>query len=90
MQFDVKNVVRVVQIYKELNEAYSENTDQLDRTSFSLYVHPALHLTNLLPIDVQCSIDVSETCSWLLIRFSAVAMRASRRSSSHLSGQRCL
>ncbi|UJR35157.1 hypothetical protein I4U23_027926 [Adineta vaga] len=44
-------------IFKELTQAYSENTDQLDRAAFSLYIHPALHFTNLLPIDIQCSID---------------------------------
>ncbi|CAF3807354.1 unnamed protein product, partial [Rotaria magnacalcarata] len=27
------------------------------RTEFSLCVHPVLHFTNLLPIDIQCSID---------------------------------
>jgi hypothetical protein len=47
-------------LFKELTQAYSENTDQLDRTSFSIYIHPALHLTNFLPVDIQCSIDVSK------------------------------
>ncbi|CAF1260195.1 unnamed protein product [Adineta steineri] len=45
-------------IFKEVTNAYSENTDQLDHASFSLYIHPALHLTNLLPVDIQCSIDI--------------------------------
>ncbi len=40
-------------------DAFSENTDQLNRGTFNLYIHPALHLTNLLPIDIQCSINVS-------------------------------
>ncbi|CAF1245225.1 unnamed protein product [Adineta ricciae] len=44
-------------IFKEVTEAYSENTDQLDRQAFSLHIHPALHLTNLLPVEIQCSID---------------------------------
>lgn len=46
-------------VFKELIDAYFENTDQLDRRTLNLYIHPALHLTNLLPFDVQCSIDVS-------------------------------
>ncbi|CAF4345527.1 unnamed protein product, partial [Adineta steineri] len=44
-------------VFKEVTNAYSENTDQLDHASFSLYIHPALHLTNLLPVDIQCAID---------------------------------
>ncbi|CAF4060347.1 unnamed protein product, partial [Adineta steineri] len=47
-------------IFKEITNAYSENTDQLHHASFSLYIHPALHLTNLLPVDIQCSIDHAE------------------------------
>ncbi|CAF4257432.1 unnamed protein product, partial [Rotaria sp. Silwood2] len=46
-----------LKVFKELTDAYSENTDQINRTSFNLYIHPALHLTNLLPIDIECSID---------------------------------
>ncbi|CAF0895845.1 unnamed protein product [Rotaria sp. Silwood1] len=44
-------------VFKELTDAYSENTDQLSVTSLNLYIHSALHLTNLLPIDIECSID---------------------------------
>ncbi|CAF3775950.1 unnamed protein product, partial [Rotaria magnacalcarata] len=44
-------------IFKEETEAYLENSDQLGRSSFSLYIHPALHLVNLLPMNIQCSID---------------------------------
>ena len=47
------------QVYKEVNHAYSENTDQLDQIAFCIYVHPAVHITNILPVDVECSIDVS-------------------------------
>ncbi|CAF3896761.1 unnamed protein product, partial [Rotaria magnacalcarata] len=42
-------------ICKETKEAYSENTDQLDRMSYNIYIHSPIHLTNLLPIDIQCS-----------------------------------
>ncbi|CAF0869350.1 unnamed protein product [Rotaria sordida] len=44
-------------VFKEVNTAYSENTDQLDRSTFNIYIYPALHLTNLLPMDIQCSVD---------------------------------
>ncbi|CAF3939022.1 unnamed protein product [Rotaria sp. Silwood2] len=44
-------------VFKELVDAYSENTDVLNQTSFNLHIHPALHLTNLLPINIECSID---------------------------------
>ncbi|UJR10669.1 hypothetical protein I4U23_014864 [Adineta vaga] len=44
-------------IFKELSDAYKENSDEINRTVFSLYIYPALHLTNLLPIDIQCSIN---------------------------------
>ncbi|CAF5098415.1 unnamed protein product, partial [Rotaria sp. Silwood1] len=44
-------------VFKEVNQAYSENTDQLDRNVFNLHICPAIHLTNLLPMAVQCSID---------------------------------
>jgi hypothetical protein len=46
-------------VYKEIKEAYSENTDQLDRVSFCIYIHSAIQLTNLLPINIQCAIHVS-------------------------------
>jgi hypothetical protein len=48
-------------IHKEIKEAYSENTDQLDRISYCIYIHSAIQLINLLPINIQCSINVSET-----------------------------
>ncbi|CAF3386362.1 unnamed protein product [Rotaria sp. Silwood1] len=44
-------------VFKEVNQAYSENTDQLDRNVFNLHICPSIHLTNLLPMAVQCSID---------------------------------
>ncbi|CAF0900458.1 unnamed protein product [Adineta steineri] len=44
-------------VYKEEIEAYSENTDEPIRKSFNIYVKLALHLINLLPIPIQCSID---------------------------------
>ncbi|CAF1363637.1 unnamed protein product [Rotaria magnacalcarata] len=50
-------------VFKELIMAYTENTDQLDRASFNLHIHSALHLTNLLPIDIECSIDNVEKCA---------------------------
>ena len=49
----------LLKIYKEEVEAYSENTDEPIRKSFNVYVKLALHVLNLLPIDVQCLIDVS-------------------------------
>ncbi|CAF4278394.1 unnamed protein product [Rotaria sp. Silwood2] len=45
--------------YKESKEAYSENTDEPIRTSFHIYVKLALHLINLLSVDVECWIDIS-------------------------------
>ncbi|CAF3586652.1 unnamed protein product [Adineta steineri] len=48
-------------VFKEVSDAYAENTDQLSTTAFTLYIHPALHLTNLLPVDIQCSINNVET-----------------------------
>ncbi|CAF1105334.1 unnamed protein product [Rotaria sp. Silwood1] len=44
--------------YKESKEAYSENTDEPIRTSFHVYVKLALHLINLLSVDVECWIDI--------------------------------
>ncbi|CAF1648366.1 unnamed protein product, partial [Rotaria sordida] len=44
-------------VFKETMDAYSENTDELGGFSFNIYIQPALHLTSLLPIDVECSID---------------------------------
>jgi len=57
--FSNLNIWIFLKVFKELTDAYSENTDQFNRATLSLYVQPALHLTNLLPIDIQCSIDVS-------------------------------
>lgn len=48
-----------IQINKETIETYSENTDEPLRRSFDLYVQLPVHVTNLLPVAVQCSIDVS-------------------------------
>ncbi|CAF1065734.1 unnamed protein product [Adineta steineri] len=48
-------------VYKEEIEAYSENTDEPTRKSFNIYVKLALHLINLLPIPIQCSIDNIES-----------------------------
>ncbi|CAF4893614.1 unnamed protein product, partial [Rotaria sp. Silwood1] len=47
-------------VYKEEVEAYSENTDEPIRKSFNIYVKLALHLLNLLPIPIECSIDNME------------------------------
>ncbi|CAF3837772.1 unnamed protein product, partial [Rotaria sp. Silwood1] len=47
-------------VYKEEIEAYSENTDESIRKSFNIYVKLALHLLNLLPIPIECSIDNME------------------------------
>ncbi|CAF1541238.1 unnamed protein product, partial [Rotaria sordida] len=47
-------------VYKEEIEAYSENTDEPIRKSFNIYVKLALHLLNLLPIPIECSIDNME------------------------------
>lgn len=41
-------------------EAYSENTDETNRTAFYVYVKLALHLISLLTVDVECTIDVSK------------------------------
>jgi hypothetical protein len=57
--FSNLTIVILLKVFKELTDAYFENTDQFGRATFSLHIHPALHLTNLLPIDIQCSIDVS-------------------------------
>ncbi|CAF1457821.1 unnamed protein product, partial [Rotaria sp. Silwood1] len=43
--------------YKDSFECNSENDDQLNETSVDLYLHPVLHITNLLPIDIQCLFD---------------------------------
>ncbi|CAF3406460.1 unnamed protein product [Rotaria sp. Silwood1] len=43
--------------YTETKEAYLENTDQLERVSYCIHIHSTIHLTNLLPIDIQCSIN---------------------------------
>ncbi|CAF1173038.1 unnamed protein product [Adineta ricciae] len=49
-------------VYKEEIEAYSENTDEPNRKTFHIYVKLALHLLNLLPIPIVCSIDNVEQC----------------------------
>ena len=46
-------------ISTETKKAYAENTDQLDRVSHCIYIHSPIQLTNLLSIDLQCSINVS-------------------------------
>jgi len=47
-----------LKIYKEEIDSYSENTDEPERKSFNIFVKLALHLLNLLPIPIECSIDV--------------------------------
>ena len=39
-------------------EAYDENTDQGGKRSFDIYVKLSLDIINLLPINIQCLIDV--------------------------------
>ncbi|UJR16774.1 hypothetical protein I4U23_003674 [Adineta vaga] len=54
----MKNDVEIhLVILKETIKAFSENTDESSRSCFHIYINLALHLINLLPIDVQCSID---------------------------------
>ncbi|CAF0945953.1 unnamed protein product [Adineta ricciae] len=48
-------------IFKEISEAHFENIDTIDRPAFNLHIYPALHLTNLLPVDIQCSVDDVES-----------------------------
>ncbi|CAF3667366.1 unnamed protein product [Rotaria sp. Silwood1] len=50
-------------IFKEVMDSYSENTNELGDFCFNIYIQPALHLTSLLPIDVECSIDNVEQFS---------------------------
>ncbi|CAF4190264.1 unnamed protein product [Rotaria sp. Silwood2] len=50
-------------VFKEVMDSYSENTDELGDFSFNIYIQPALHLTSLLPIDVECSVDNIEQFS---------------------------
>ncbi|CAF4437205.1 unnamed protein product, partial [Adineta steineri] len=47
-------------IYKESLEAYSENTDEPIRSSFNISIQLAVHIINLLPINILCSIDNTE------------------------------
>ncbi|CAF3768117.1 unnamed protein product [Adineta steineri] len=47
-------------IYKESLEAYSENTDEPIRSSFNISIQLAVHIINLLPINILCLIDNSE------------------------------
>ncbi|CAM4980311.1 unnamed protein product [Rotaria socialis] len=49
-----------IQAYKDSIEWNPENDDQLNEASVDLYLYPVLHITNLLPIDIQCLFDVSE------------------------------
>jgi hypothetical protein len=56
--FEIIDYKYSIKVYKEEIEAYSENTDEPIRKSFNIYVKLALHLINLLPIPIQCSIDV--------------------------------
>ncbi|CAF3406435.1 unnamed protein product [Rotaria socialis] len=44
--------------YKDSIEWNPENDDQLNEASVDLYLYPVLHITNLLPIDIQCLFDV--------------------------------
>ena len=37
---------------------YLENTDRMEGLGFDLYLQPAIHITNLLPMDVLVTIDV--------------------------------
>lgn len=70
----------VVKIHKESNEAYSENTDQLNRKTFKIYVHSAIHLTNFLPLELQFSIDVRKTSlsAFLSVKTEFIASRHGR------------
>ncbi|CAF4656530.1 unnamed protein product [Rotaria sp. Silwood1] len=56
-------IVIYLQIFKEVMDSYSENTNELGDFCFNIYIQPALHLTSLLPIDVECSIDNVEQFS---------------------------
>ncbi|CAF4561909.1 unnamed protein product [Rotaria socialis] len=46
--------------YKDSIEWNPENDDQLNEASVDLYLYPVLHITNLLPIDIQCLFDSVE------------------------------
>ena len=43
--------------FKEVISCYAENTDELVLPTFNLHIYPALHLTSLLPVDLECSVD---------------------------------
>ncbi|CAM4964822.1 unnamed protein product [Rotaria socialis] len=45
--------------YKDSIEWNPENDDQLNEASVDLYLYPVLHITNLLPIDIQCLFDLN-------------------------------
>ena len=47
-------------MFKEVTEVYLENTDRQEGMAFDLFLQPAIHITNLLPIDVLCAIDVRQ------------------------------
>jgi hypothetical protein len=53
-------------------EAYADNTDEPTRTCFHIHIKLALHLINLLPINVQCSIDVSISSNQCSIESSTI------------------
>lgn len=46
-------------IYKEEKEAYDENTDEPTRKCFNISLKHSLHLLNLIPYPIRCSIDVT-------------------------------
>ncbi|CAF3899768.1 unnamed protein product, partial [Rotaria magnacalcarata] len=68
-------------VFKELIGSYTENTDQFERAIFNLHVHSALYLTNLLPIDIECSIDNGEQ---LALKPSQLHLCTSGKRSSNL------
>ncbi|CAF3861922.1 unnamed protein product, partial [Adineta steineri] len=44
-------------IYKESIDGYSDNTSESIHTCFHIYIKLAVYLINLLPINIECSID---------------------------------
>ena len=58
--FKLKLFFCFIKVFKDLPDVYLENTDQFGSGCFSLYIYPAIHFTNLLPVDIQCSFDVSQ------------------------------
>ncbi|CAF0953244.1 unnamed protein product [Adineta steineri] len=49
----------------EFSEAYFENNNQLDRTSFIFSIHSSFHLSNSSPIDIECSVNLLESARFL-------------------------